>query len=197
MATLTPAGLEQAAARLVNSAVVDDQFARLAARCGRTAPASRAARGLLTKTVAELVAEAFGVSNPHGTRPPVDVRLPGRLARILPDKAWRGYNSAHPASTQLYVAAAVLREWGWQNRPHHLRDRRGRRCICGAICTAVHLGVGTADTAHTAAGHVLAELRSRGWGALIGDWNQVGGRTKEQAIQLVEAAAQRALAAES
>lgn len=193
-ATLTPATLDQAAARLVNDVLVDGQFARIAAGYQRTAPESRPARGMLTMTVDELI-NAAGITA-HGTRPAVDIRLPGRLARILPDRAWRGYDASHPASTQLYVAAVVLREWGWQQQPHKLRDRRGRRCICGAICTAVALGVGSVPTAHAAAGHVLAELRSRGWNALIGDWNQASGRTAQQAIQLVESAAQRALTEE-
>jgi hypothetical protein len=193
-ATLTPATLDQAAARLVNATLVDAQFDRIAAGYQRTAPANRSARGLVTMTVDELVAAA-GISQ-HGTRPAVDIRLPGRLARILPDRAWRGYDASHPASTQMHVAAAVLREWGWQQAPHKLRDRRGRRCICGALCAAVSLGVGSVPTAHTAAGHILTELRHRGWKGLIGDWNQASGRTAQQAIELVEAAARRAEAAE-
>jgi hypothetical protein len=193
-ATLTPAALDQAAARLVEDVTIGTQFDRIAAGWKRTAPGSRPARSLVTKTVDELVAEA-GIS-PHGTRPAVEIRLPGRLTRILPDRMWRGCDASHPASRQLYVAAVVLRDWGWQNRPHHLRDRRGRRCICGAICTTVALGVGSIPTAHTAAGHILTELRTRGWNALIGDWNQAGGRTAQQAIELVEAAARRAEATE-
>lgn len=89
----------------------------------------------------------------------------------------------HGPSTQLYVAARILAEWGWQQRPHHLRDFIGRRCLCGAICAAVGLGVGMPETAHRAAGYVLAELRRRGevhehgWPRLIGDWNAAAHRT--------------------
>ncbi|WP_443729328.1 DUF6197 family protein [Streptantibioticus rubrisoli] len=87
----------------------------------------------------------------------------------------------HPPSVQLHVAEGILREWGWQQQPHHLRNRRGARCVCGAICAAVALGVGSEHAAHRAAGHVLHVLRDRGWPHLIGDWNQQPGRTPQQA----------------
>ena len=196
MTTLTPAALDQAAARLVDNALIDDQLQRITSGYQRTAPASPAARGLLTKTVDELVQEALGGITPHGTRPAIDIRLPGRIARTLPDWTQKRRTTHHPASTQLHVAAAILREWGWQGAPHKLRDRLGRRCICGAICATVTLGIGTTPTAHHAAWHVLTELRHRGWTGLIGDWNQAPGRTQQQAIDLVQAAARRAEAEE-
>ncbi|HCA85753.1 MAG TPA: hypothetical protein DEQ61_09795 [Streptomyces sp.] len=195
--TLTPAALDQAAARILDEHGTGEAWAGITAGWDRTAPAAPAARRLLTKTVDELVTEALGAINPHGTRPPVDVRLPGRLARALPDWAHRHRaDLSHLPSTQLYVAATILREWGWQQRPHHMRNWRGQRCICGAIITAVHLGVGTEAAAGQAAWHVLSELKGRGWGALIGDWNQAPGRTAEQAFDVVMGAYRRAAAAE-
>lgn len=154
------------------------------------------ARRLVGATVDELVAEALRAVPRHGTRPDVEVRLPGRFARALPDWAHRRRPGlSHWPSTQLAVTAEILRTWGWQQRPHRLRDRRGRRCVCGALLGAVALGVGSEDAAERAAAHILGELRHRGWQALIGDWNAVPGRTREQAVELVTAARGRALAA--
>jgi len=203
MSTAMPdaASLDQAAARMYRARPLDPreqrEFEKLAAGYARTAPASRASRQLVTATVDELVADALGGINPHGQRPPVDVRLPGRLAAAMPDWAHRGRRRdiTHPPSTQLYVAVTIMREWGWQAKPHKLRDKRGRRCICGALCSTVALGVGTLSGAEEAAWYVLCELRGRGWPHLIGDWNQVGGRTAAQAIDVTEAAYRRAVAA--
>lgn len=199
MPVLTPALLDQAAARIVGAPGLDPEaersWAGILAGFDRTAPAALASRALLTKTVDELIEES-GAAQPAASQ--LDVRLPGRLTRALPDWTHRRYraNAGHPPSTQLHVAAVILREWGWQAAPHRLRDRRGRRCICGAICTAVALGVGSALHAEIAAGHVLAELRAHRWTLLIGDWNQRPGRTADQAIHLLTAAHTRALRAE-
>ncbi|WP_399094319.1 hypothetical protein ACGH2B_25375 [Streptomyces sp. BBFR2] len=168
----------------------------IAAGWGRTAPADPVARRLVRATVGELVEEALRAVPRHGTRPDVEVRLPGRFARALPDWAHRRRPGlSYPPSTQLAVTAEILRSWGWQQRPHRLRDRRGRRCVCGALLGAVALGIGSEDAAARAAAHILGELRHRGWQALIGDWNAVPGRTREQAVELVTAARGRALAA--
>lgn len=205
--TLTPAQLDDAAFRTVATLAepvdVTRQFDDLVASYHRTAPAEPAARSLLTKTVAELEAEAgIGQQRPekYGTRPPFDIKLPGLLGRALPDWAHIAHRTdiTHGPSTQLYVAATILREWGWQQKPHHLRDLRGRRCLCGAICAAVSLGVGMPEMAHQAATYVLVELRRRGQvhenrhPRLIGDWNQMPGRRAEEAIDVTLAAAKTA-----
>ncbi|MEU3709898.1 DUF6197 family protein [Streptomyces catenulae] len=212
---LTVTALDRAAARLVDTGpgpcagpetvrrgpVRPDHRERaawegIAAGWARTAPADPAARRLIRATVDELVAEALRAVPRYGTRPDVEVRLPGRFARALPDWAHRRRpDLSHRPSTQLAVTAEILRTWGWQQRPHRLRDRRGRRCVCGALLGAVALGVGSEDAAERAAAHILGELRHRGWQALIGDWNAVPGRTREQAVALVTAARGRALAA--
>lgn len=188
--TLTVADLDQAAARIVPTLTEPER----AAWAGITAGYSRS---LVAKTTQQLVDEALRCLPEHGTRPAVDVRLPGRIARALPDWAHRTkVDLSHKPSTQLAVAAEILRRWGWQQKPHKLRDGRGRRCICGAICTAVDgLGIGSIDSARQAAGYLLAELRGRGWNALIGDWNQRVCRTADQAIDLINSAQRRAVAA--
>ncbi|OMI34403.1 DUF6197 family protein [Streptomyces sparsogenes] len=202
MTTAMPdaASLDQAAARMYKTRPLTPAdrraFDAIAADYQRTAPAAPASRKLLTKTVDELVEEALGGINPHGTRPPIDVRLPGRLAAVLPDWAHRGRrrDCTHPPSTQLYVAAAILREWGWQAKPHKLRNKRGQRCICGALVTTVALGVGTMSGAETAAWHVLGVLRDQGWTRLIGDWNRQCG-SPEKAIDVTLTAYHRAVSA--
>lgn len=199
-AMLDAASLDQAAARLYRAKPLSSreqrEFDTLAANYRRTAPAATASRNLTSKTVQELVDEALNGINPHGTRPPVDVRLPGRLSAALPDWAHRGRRRdiTHPPSTQLYVAATILREWGWQAKPHKMRNRRGQRCICGALVTTVALGVGTMSGAETAAWYVLGVLREQGWPQLIGDWNQECG-SAEKAIDITLTAYNRAAGA--
>lgn len=194
---LTPAALDQAAARLTPAPLAPaeaEAWRGILDDYQRTAPAAPAARQLLTKTVDELVSESLRSINVHGQRPPIEIRMPGRLGGILPGRINRNRRDlSQPPSTVLYAAARVLTEYGWQAREHKLRDVRGRRCVCGAIAAAYDLGIGGVDASHGAAGHILAELRHRGWPHLIGDWNQVSGRTAEQAISLVHAARARAL----
>lgn len=197
---LTPAALDRAAANMLADrplqAAEAEAWRGLVGGYQRTAPQAPTARKLLTKTVAELVAESQRSLPEHGTRPAVEIRIPGRLGGMFPGRMNRNRRDlSQPPSIVLYAAAQVLQEYGWQARPHHLRDARGRRCVCGAIAAAYDLGVGGIDAAHGAAGHVLAVLRDRGWPHphLIGDWNQVAGRTPQQAIQLIHAARARAI----
>ncbi|MER7794872.1 hypothetical protein [Streptomyces sp. NPDC097640] len=201
--TATPGDLDKAAARMYKAhpltAADRRAFDAIAAGYQRTAPVDPAARHLLRGTTVQEMVEQIERQQRHGTRPPVDVHLPGRLAAALPDWAHRGRrrDCTHPPSTQLYVAAAILRDprWGWQAKPHKMRNKRGQRCICGALVTTVALGVGTMSGAETAAWHVLCELRGRGWNhGLIGDWNQRCG-SPERAIDVTLTAYQRAVAA--
>lgn len=148
--------------------------------------------GLLTKTVDELVDEALRALP---AAPPAERPLPGRLGAILPDHAhaWRriGQTDVRP-SVQLDYAARVLKEWGWQNKPYRLRDHRGARCICGALIAAHRLGYGSRTTLEQSGAWLLTELRHRGWHDLVGPWNRAPGRTADQAIDLITAAARRA-----
>lgn len=196
--TLTPAALDQAAARLAPGPALApaevEAWRDIIGKYERTAPASPAARDLLNgKTVDDLINEA-GINAP-GQRPAMEIRLPGRLGRALPD--WthlRRRDLSLPASTQLYAAAVILERWGFQAEPHRLRNRLGRRCVCGAIVVAVCLGIGSEFRAEQAAWHVLCVLREQHrWPHLIGDWAQVPGRTPQQAIDLLHTAHRRAL----
>lgn len=194
---LTPAALDQAAVRLAPAPLAPaeaEAWRGITTGYQRTAPTAPAARQLLTKTVDELVAESLRSIPDHGQRPPIEIRMPGRLGAVLPGRINRNRRDlSQPPSIILYAAARVLEEYGWQNREHQLRDWRGRRCLCGAVCLVHQLGIGSINGAHAAAGHILAELRHRGWPHLIGDWNQVSGRTADQAIQLLHASRARAL----
>jgi hypothetical protein len=187
-ATLAPEALDREAARVVRGLTARErqQWAGMVGGYARTAPRSPAARGLLTMTVEELVAEAGVATQPRARD---EVRLPGRLIGALPGRLLpaRRDITRTPADV-LAVAAAVLRDWGWQNKPYKLRNARGARCVCGAIAAAYDMGVGSEHTAHVAAGHVLAVLQRRGWQGLIGEWNRAPGRTKQEAVDLVTTA---------
>ncbi|MFB7512579.1 hypothetical protein [Streptomyces sp. NPDC056144] len=149
-------------------------------------------RSLLSVPVDRLVAEALDALPPAL---PADRRLPGRLGAVLPDRlhAWRRLGRADlRPSVHLGYARLVLVEWGWQNAPYKLRDRRGARCVCGALLAAHRLGHGSVDTMNEAAAWVMTELRSRGWNDLIGPWNRAPGRTAEDAVALLDATIRRA-----
>lgn len=176
MPALAPDTIDRAAAALADRGGLQPGEQAAFDRITALAPVS--------KTVDQLVAEAGIATGPA----PTPLRLPGRVRRILPV---RRIITSKPSDV-LTVAQAVLEQWGWQNRPHHLRDLRGRRCICGAICAAYDLGYGLDWQAERAAWHVLRVLRGQGWPHLIGDWNQVSGRTAGQAIAVVSEARQRA-----
>ncbi|MGW0034054.1 DUF6197 family protein [Streptomyces sp. NPDC003314] len=149
-------------------------------------------RDLLSVPVDRLVAEALDALPAPA---PVERRLPGRIGAVLPDRlhAWRRIGGVElRPSVHLGYARLVLTEWGWQNAPYKLRDRRGARCVCGALLAAHRLGYGGADTMNEAAAWIMTELRSRGWRDLIGPWNRAPGRTAGDALALLDATARRA-----
>lgn len=176
MPVLAPDTLDRAAAALADRGEVQPFDRAAFDRIAALAPVS--------KTVDQLIADAGIATGPA----PQPLHLPGRLRRLLPV---RRIITVKPSQV-LTVAQAVLEQWGWQNKPHHLHDIRGRRCICGAIGAAHDLGYGVEWQAERAAWHVLMVLRGRGWPHLIGDWNQAPGRTAEQALAVVAEARQRA-----
>ncbi|MFF4172262.1 hypothetical protein [Streptomyces sp. NPDC001744] len=152
----------------------------------------RSWRDLLSVPVDRLVADALdALPAPL----PAERRLPGRLGAVLPDRlhAWRRIGQAElRPSVHLGYARLVLTEWGWQNAPYKLRNRRGARCVCGALLAAHRLGYGGADTMNEAAAWIMTELRSRGWRDLIGPWNRAPGRTAADAVALLDATIRRA-----
>ncbi|MFH9727677.1 hypothetical protein ACH4M4_32620 [Streptomyces sp. NPDC017254] len=155
-------------------------------------PDTESWRDLLSVPVDRLVAEALDALPPPL---PGERRLPGRIGAALPDRlhTWRriGQPGLRP-STHLGYARLVLTEWGWQNAPYKLRDVRGARCVCGALLAAHRLGYGSATTMNEAAAWIMTELRSRGWGELIGPWNRAPGRTAADAVALLDATIRRA-----
>ncbi|MET9936025.1 MULTISPECIES: hypothetical protein [unclassified Streptomyces] len=149
-------------------------------------------RDLLSVPVERLVAEALDALPAPG---PAERRLPGRIGAVLPDRlhVWRRVGRAElRPSVHLGYARLVLTEWGWQNAPYKLRDRRGARCVCGALLAAHRLGYGGTDTMNEAAAWIMTELRSRGWRDLIGPWNRAPGRTADDALALLDATIRRA-----
>jgi hypothetical protein len=137
----------------------------------------------VAKTVDQLIREA-GIATGHAPTSNNPLGLPGRLRRLLPVPR----DITVPPSHILYIAKHVMRQRGWQNRPYRLHDLRGRVCVCGAIIAARNLGYGADWAIDRAAGHVLAELRRRGWTGLIGPWNRHPERTADDALALLIAA---------
>ncbi|WP_392838769.1 hypothetical protein [Streptomyces sp. LN500] len=200
-ATLTPDQLDLEAARLYDTAawqqiVTNWQYTaveptlRTATEATQT-PADTTPgdwRNLLSVPVDQLITDAVR-SIPAA--PPTERALPGRLGAILPDRlhTWRRIGQADiRPSTHLAYARQVIAEWGWMNDPYRLRNGRGARCICGGLLTAHRLGYGSTDTMNAAGAWILTELRHQAqpWTGLIGHWNRQPGRTKEQALALID-----------
>ncbi|MET9954859.1 hypothetical protein ABZ135_25385 [Streptomyces sp. NPDC006339] len=212
-AATTPDELDRAAAALLDTAA----WQEIVARWTEAPPVREEAadwRRLLSVPVDRLVADALAsldarpaapdtapapvpgtITGTEPALPPGERPLPGRLGAILPDRLhiWRriGSPDVRP-SVHLAHARRVLTTWGWQNTPYKLRDRRGARCVCGAMLAAHRLGYGSAATMNEAGAWMLEELRSRGWTELIGPWNRAQGRTAADALALVDATIRRA-----
>ncbi|MFI8521714.1 hypothetical protein ACIGEZ_28460 [Streptomyces sp. NPDC085481] len=190
---VTPDSLDREAAALLDSAAWQEIVARWSeAPPVREEVAAGDWRQLLSVPVERLVADALdALPAPLPAQRP----LPRRLGAILPDRlhVWRRIGSPDvPPSVHLAHARRVLTEWGWQNTPYKLRDRRGARCVCGAMLAAHRLGHGSAATMNEAGAWMLEELRSYGWTELIGPWNRAPGRTAAEALALVDATIRRA-----
>ncbi|MFF5973634.1 hypothetical protein ACFY7C_19110 [Streptomyces sp. NPDC012769] len=193
-AATTPDELDREAAALLDTAAWQD----IVARWNEAPPVREEAadwRRLLSVPVDRLVADALASLDALPAPQPAERPLPGRLGAILPDRlhAWRriGSPDVRP-SVHLAHTRRVLTTWGWQNTPYKLRDRRGARCVCGAMLAAHRLGYGSAATMNEAGAWMLEELRSRGWTELIGPWNRAPGRTAADALALVDATIRRA-----
>ncbi|MGW6420484.1 DUF6197 family protein [Streptomyces sp. NPDC055055] len=193
---LSPDAVDHEAAALHDSAawqrIVADWATDEPLASAGSPPVVESWRDLLTVPVERLVSDALDALPPTL---PAERRLPGRVGAALPDRlhVWRriGRPELRP-SVHLGYARLVLTEWGWQNAPYKLRDRRGARCVCGALLAAHRLGHGGADTMNEAAAWIMTELRSRGWHDLIGPWNRAPGRTADEAVALLDATIDRA-----
>ncbi|MFI8911760.1 hypothetical protein ACIGW4_09095 [Streptomyces sp. NPDC053513] len=161
-----------------------------------TARVRTTAHPLVTKTTAELIAEALGTA-PAAPAAPV-LTVPARALRLLPDwvlnfpllRQLHGGGRQISVAEHLELTALVIERYGWHRGA--LRSTSGRRCILGAQAVLFRLGYGDETTA-LAAGHRLqAVLTARGITEPYHRWNDATGRTREEALALVRTAATHA-----
>ncbi|MFJ6579262.1 hypothetical protein ACIQMY_25285 [Streptomyces sp. NPDC091368] len=157
--------------------------------------APRTAHPLVTKTTAELIAEALAPPAVAATeqRAPV-LTAPRRMWRIIPDwvLALTPARRLHGAGRQITVTqhleltALVLQQYG-----HHrggLRSRGGRRCILGAQAVLYRLGYGDEETAEAAGRAMQNVLRRRGIEEAYHRWNDRPERTSDEVMLLIREA---------
>ncbi|MFE0246012.1 hypothetical protein ACFWZ0_16700 [[Kitasatospora] papulosa] len=157
------------------------------------------AHRLVSKTTAQLVAEALGALAPNLSPTPAPASalvLPGRLLRLLPD--WvlsipavrhRHGGTRHVTVTEhLELTALVIERYGWAQGKH--RSRSGRVCILGAQAVLFRLGIGDESTVDRAGQRLQAVLRSRGCTLANHRWNDMPDRTVGEVVALVRVAAQ-------
>ncbi|MGW4041111.1 DUF6197 family protein [Streptomyces sp. NPDC004778] len=153
------------------------------------------AHPLVTKTTAELVAEALGSEQLHA---PAAV-LPGRVLRLLPD--WvlsvpmirHRHGVARPITVaeHLELTALVIQRYGWAQGTH--RTTGGRRCILGAQAVLYRLGMGDESTVAAAGQRLQSVLRARSCTATYAAWNDCPDRTEADVLALVREAARTAV----
>lgn len=170
------------------AALIADIEAYLAAQAPRTA------HPLVTKTTAELVAEALQVPAAGSDTVAPALTAPARWWRIIPDWALNLTPARHlygagrqiTVTQHLELTALVLQQYG-----HHrggLRSRSGRRCILGAQAVLYRLGYGDEETAVAAGKQLQNVLRRRGVEEAYHRWNDRPERTQGEALQLIREA---------
>ncbi|MFD9241918.1 hypothetical protein ACFV0D_08285 [Streptomyces sp. NPDC059556] len=154
------------------------------------------AHPLVTKTTAELIAEALGTSAPAAVAPTLSA--PARALRFLPDwvlivpllRQLHGGGRRIGVAEHLELTALVIERYGWHRGT--LRSASGRRCILGAQAVLFRLGYGDETTA-IAAGHRLQTvLAARGITEPYHRWNDATGRSLSEVLALVRTAAAHA-----
>lgn len=157
--------------------------------------APRTAHRLLTKTTAELVAEALATQPSHTQAP--TLTAPSRLLRILPDWALSLTRQLHAGTARhisvaqhLELTALVIEQYGWARGK--LRTVGGGRCILGAQYVLKQLGYGDDNTAAEAGRHLTNILAARGIQQPIHQWNDGHGRTQTEVLHLIREAANNA-----
>ncbi|MDX3536188.1 hypothetical protein PV721_17770 [Streptomyces sp. MB09-01] len=159
----------------------------------------RTAHPLVTKTTAELVAEALGelAASPAPVAAPApQLRPPAALLRHLPDwclslpvvRAWHGGGRYLTAAESLELTALVIEAFGWARGSQ--RDHQGGRCIFGAQYALHRLGYGDVHTMRLASGYLQNTLGAEAGSYQV--WNSHPDRTREQVLALVRAAAANA-----
>ncbi|MFE6785175.1 hypothetical protein ACFVFF_23250 [Streptomyces sp. NPDC057680] len=155
--------------------------------------APRTAHPLVTKTTAELVAEALATPA-AGEQPAPTLEAPRRLWRFIPDwaLALTPARHLHGAGRQITVTqhleltALVIQQYGWHRGG--LRSRGGARCILGAQAVLYRLGYGDEETALAAGRAMQNVLRRRGIDEPYHAWNDKPKRSQGEALQLIRAA---------
>ncbi|MFJ4843709.1 hypothetical protein [Streptomyces sp. NPDC088746] len=151
------------------------------------------AHPLVTKTTAELIAEALGTAPAQAAAAAPE--LPGRALRLLPDWVLRFPLVRHrhggarhvTVAEHLELTALVIERYGWAQNTH--RTTSGRRCILGAQAVLFRLGIGDETTVAAAANQLQNALRSRGCTASYATWNDTPGRTEADVLALIRTAA--------
>ncbi|MFF4574855.1 hypothetical protein [Streptomyces sp. NPDC001410] len=154
------------------------------------------AHPLVTKTTQQLIDEALRglTSAPAADRSPVLAPPPAWLRRLpewalsisLVRNRWGAGTRQVTAAEHLELTALVIERWGWAWGAD--RDEDGGRCIRGAQFVLLRLGYGNADTLHRATDHLHQVLAPSGGGSFVA-WNDTPGRTRDQVLALLRAAA--------
>lgn len=155
----------------------------------------RTAHPLVTKTTAELVAEALGSGTTVESLSAPALEPPSKLLRILPDwiMAFPLLRQFHAAGRQIGVAehleltALVIEKHGWARGA--LRTPSGRVCMLGAQRILYRLGYGDENTAQAAGTQIQNELVRRGVTEPFHSWNDMIGRTENEVLGVIRAAA--------
>jgi len=184
-ASRLPVDLDAAAGALVTEI---ERF--LAARIRTTA------HPLVTKTTAQLVAEALGGTQiRHRDETAATLTEPSAWLRLLPDWALsvpllrqlHGDDRHITAAEHLELTALVIERFGWCSRG--LRSRSGRRCILGAQAVLYRLGYGDEQTVAAAGDRLQAVLTRRGITQPYYQWNDGPDRDQGEVLYLVRQAA--------
>jgi len=153
--------------------------------------APRTAHPLVTKTTAELVAEALQQPAVETITAAPELAVPARWWRIIPDWALaitparrlHGAGRAITVTQHLQLTALVIQQYG-----HHrgaLRSTSGRRCILGAQAVLYRLGYGDEQTAEAACQQIQNALRRRGIDEPYHQWNDRIQRTTSDVLGLI------------
>ncbi|MFG2481004.1 hypothetical protein [Streptomyces fagopyri] len=192
-ATITPELPAVELPELSAETLISDIERYLAARVRTTA------HPLVTKTTAELIAEALGTTAAPAAAPAPALAEPSRLLRVLPDwvlsvpvlrQLHGGRGRRVTTAEHLELTALVIERYGWTQGQH--RSRSGRRCILGAQAVLYRLGYGDERSVSDAAVQLQAVLSARGIREPYHEWNDADGRTQDQVLALLRSAAQEA-----
>lgn len=150
------------------------------------APTPATAHPLVTKTTAQLIAEALaGLDTPPAPTDTPQLAPPRAMLRHLPTWALpltrRTARQISPAE-HLELTALLIERWGWAQGADC--GPRGTRCIRGAQQALLALGYGDATTLHQASAH-LYDLVDGAYDT----WNDHPDRTLADVLRLLRTAA--------